>query len=962
MTPEQWEALQAAFEEAMALSEPERNRFVQSQFADDLTLKTELERLLAATDTDDESLLEPVVAAAASVADAGTDPWIGKAFGSYEAIKRIATGGMSAVYLGRRTDDEFEQKVAIKIVAGSILSEDLQRRFKVERQILASLQHRYVAQLYDGGTTSDGLLYFVMEYVEGLPIDEFCDKNTLSIGDRLELFSKLCTAVDYAHRNLVVHRDIKPSNIIVSTDGTPKLLDFGIAKPLDQAQIKQTIAMTRADVRAMTPEYASPEQVRGENITTATDVYSLGVLLYKLLSGHMPYLLNSHSVAAVAKVICETMPSRPSTIVDGDAETAPRIVALRGTTISKLQKTLTGDLDNIVLATLHKDPERRYPSARALSEDIARYRADEPVHARPDSLAYRIGKSLRRNRLAVAVGTLFVLTIIGLISFYTLQLTEERDRARLEANRAEQVAVFLTDLFEEANPARNFGEPMNARELLDAGAARISEQLSQQPELKAALAATIGESYTKMRENKTARDYLEPLVAEMETRLGKEDTTVLRLRRLYASSMMHLGDPVDAKPMFQEDYQTWLRVAGPDDRETGVALQRLAEVESQLGNDAEAEEHFLRALANLRQHGDSATLELSDTLMTYGVLLRNLSRVEEEEALLFEALALQEKRVGKDHADYAGIINNLGTHHFQRGNVDTAAEFFDQHREMQKKLVGEYGVAYANALMNSSSVLKAQARYDESLAMMDEALVIFRRGYGEDSVPYAYLNENRANALMDMQRYDESEAAFQIALAIIGEKFGTDHQEYAFTQGNYGTMLERAGRLEEGVIQLRAAVEINVRTYGEDHRQSIIVKSKLASALNHLEDWDAALLYAAEAVDSARRVWTEPHPKFVDALAILARTHRGSENYSDAESYYKEAIEMASQLEGDSLRRVISIETAYAKGLVAEGRISVAHSLLSQRAEQIASFDETWDRQREGIDEVLESIAAASVE
>jgi len=407
----------------------------------------------------DARLRAAIGAAAGELADSGAAHWQGRELGAYRIESRISAGGMGVVYRACRSDEQFERLVAIKVMHGPLASDEARRRFFAERQILADLNHPNVAQLLDGGTTSEGVPYLVMEYIDGKPIDEYCRDGSLSLAQKLRLFIDVCSAVQYAHQHLIVHRDIKASNILVTTDGVPKLLDFGIAKLLDGGD-KQRVAadLTLADARLLTPRNASPEQVRGAAITTASDIYSLGVLLYELLASRPPYTIQGTTSLELERAICETEPAPPS----------------------RHDPQLAGDLDTIILMALRKDPARRYSTARQLAEDIERHLAHRPVTARPESWSYRAGKFLRRNAWATAATALVLVTVASLVTFYTLQLKREREQLARERATAEEVSAFLVGLFEEANPAHSRPD-VSARQVLEDGVVRIDELQSRQP-------------------------------------------------------------------------------------------------------------------------------------------------------------------------------------------------------------------------------------------------------------------------------------------------------------------------------------------------------------------------------------------------------------------------------------------------------------------------------------------------
>jgi eukaryotic-like serine/threonine-protein kinase len=374
--------------------------------------------------------------------------------GRYRIQRELGRGGMGMVYVGVRDDVDLKQRVAIKVIRRGMDTDDVLRRFAFERKVLSALNHPNIARLYDGGSTDDGRPYFAMELVEGLPIDRYCDRNKLSIDERLKLFRQVCSAVAYAHRNLVVHRDIKPANIIVTIDGVPKLLDFGIAKLLNPAVAMVTSDLTSPDLRIMTPEYASPEQVRGEQITTASDVYSLGVLLYELLTGHRPYHIKERVRAELERIICEEEPERPSTAVSRvdelpaeQPETGPTTVTpeavskARNARPDTLRRRLAGDLDNIVLMAMRKEPQRRYTSVERFVEDIERHQSGMPVSARPSSFSYRAVKFVRRNRAGIAVAALVALTVLGGLTSLWQYEAISAERARAEAAHAHAKAA-----------------------------------------------------------------------------------------------------------------------------------------------------------------------------------------------------------------------------------------------------------------------------------------------------------------------------------------------------------------------------------------------------------------------------------------------------------------------------------------------------------------------------------------
>jgi serine/threonine protein kinase len=415
--------------------------------------------------------------------------------GSYRLVRELGQGGMSVVYLGERIAADFEQRVAVKLLRAGALSDDMRRRFRAERQILAQLEHPAIARLLDGGTTDTGLPYLVMDYVIGLPIDRYCDSKRLDVRARVRCFLEVCAAVRHAHRNLVVHRDIKPSNILVGEDGKPKLLDFGIAKLITAAPDGAAASeVTATCQRMLTPNYASPEQLRGEAITTAWDVYALGVLLYRLLTGSLPHRLEGRTFEAMWRQLQTGHPPIPSAaVVAGSSmegahcwqdrhgsrhrgQAGHPVAGSRGsTTTRQLARKLRGDLDTITMTALHRDPDRRYGSVDALIDDLERYQDGRPVWARRDSVLYRAGKFVVRQRLAVAVTLAFVLLTAG----FAIDRARSAWQLERERDEKEEVATFLVSLFETQGEGPE--TEVQARSLLDRGVAQATARLDTQP-------------------------------------------------------------------------------------------------------------------------------------------------------------------------------------------------------------------------------------------------------------------------------------------------------------------------------------------------------------------------------------------------------------------------------------------------------------------------------------------------
>ena len=517
MTPERWQQIKDVLAPALEMPPAERRVYLDQSCGGDASLRQDVDLLLL-----DEEKISPrflndtaLAAAAATILPLEASPWIGRRVGAYKIVDQIGAGGMGEVYCAFRADDEYRKKVAFKVVRAGQDSGFVVARFKHERQILANLDHPNIARLLDGGTTEEGVPYFVMELIEGQPIGEYCDAHQLSVPERLALFIQACAAVQYAHQRLIIHRDIKPGNLLVTSEGIPKLLDFGIAKILGLAGAGERKELTVTAFRALTPGYASPEQIKGEPMTTASDVYSLGVILYELLTGCTPYRPTTHSPQDVARAVCEEEPEKPSLIIQSaaaqpDVEVKLRrhedIATLRASTPEKLQKRLSGDLDNIVLMALRKEPSRRYASVEQFVADIRRHLDSIPVLARRDTLRYRASKFVTRHRPSVIAS---VVTVVALLSGLAAALHEahvarqQAEIARVQRARAERrfndVRKLANSLmFEVHDSIKDLPGATQARKLLVSRAVEYLDSLSQEASGDPALQRELAAAYDRV--------------------------------------------------------------------------------------------------------------------------------------------------------------------------------------------------------------------------------------------------------------------------------------------------------------------------------------------------------------------------------------------------------------------------------------------------------------------------------
>ena len=650
---------------------------------------------------------------------------------------------MGTVYLAARADDQYHKQVAIKVVRG-LDGTEIVRHLRRERQILAGLEHPNIARLLDGGTTDDGLPYFAMQYVEGVPIDRFCDDGKLSVQERLRLFQGVCAAVQYAHRNLVVHRDIKPGNILVTTEGVPKLMDFGIAKLLNPEIAGEA---PTASGLAMTPDYASPEQARGGVITTATDVYSLGVVLYELLTGHRPYRLKSRDPLEVLKAVCEEEPERPSTAVgraeertqsDGtiQATTAESVSRTREGTPDRLRRRLRGDLDNIVLMALRKEPQRRYGSVEALSEDVRRHLEGLPVRAHKATAWYWTSKFVRRNALGVAAGVTLLLLIVGYgvtMAVLSARVAAERDRAEREAARAGAINTFLLDTLGSANPFEGQGRETTVLEALRLAAAKLETAFPGQPDVESRVRYTIGLTY------------------------------------------LRLGQYADAEPMLRSAIRLATDRDGEDGPDLPPALAALGVLRQERGDLAEAEAIYRRALASARRlrAGTEPGPEETDILSNLALLLQERNELGEAEKLMREILSNDRQALGPRHVNLAIDLNNLGMLLVRRGRFAESEPFLQEAVSIFEK-ADHAGLA--PALGNLGEAQTGSGRYTEAEPVLARAVSLGADRLGERSQDLAKVRVKYAACLLELKRYEAAEGQALAALPILRASLGDRHE------------------------------------------------------------------------------------------------------------------------------------------------------------------------------------------
>lgn len=842
MEPRRWARLDELFAAAEPLPADQRRALFDASFSaePDPELRSELEALLAAADGPAAGRVDGAIAhglrsfaegkkvgGLAGLRD-GELTELEKPptrVGSYLILGEIGRGGMATVYAAERDDREFERKVAVKILRRGMDTADIVRRLRRERQILASLDHPNIARLLDGGTTDDGRPFVVMEYIDGEPIDFYCEKKGLGLAARLQLFRQICDAVHFAHRNLILHRDIKPSNILVTAEGIPKLLDFGIAKVLAGGELtgSELPEPTLTGWRLFTPEWASPEQVRGETLTTASDVYSLGLLLYLLVTGRRAYTVDLYRPAELERVVCEQDPPSPGR---GD------------------------DLDVVILAALRKEPARRYASAEPLAEDVRRFLENLPVTARKDTPLYRSGKFVRRHRLAVAAVTAVFLTLLlaALVTFRQARLADEQ-RRQAEANleRAEQVATFLTDIFEVSSPDEARGRDLRAREVLDQGVRRIRFSLQGDPQLRAELLGTMGRVYQK---------------------LNQYD---------------------EAAALLEEAWRLKAQTTGESSVATAASRRDLAALAFERGQLEQARDWAAQALAQQRSASGSSPLEIAQSLKLVADIEVAFDAFDQAEALLCEALSLETTHLGAEAEQVLATRNSLGEMYFRQGKTAEALTLFEDVLAVRRRVLGGDHPELATSINNLAVAAQTMGDLAKARVLLLEVLAIRRRVFGEEHHEVALTLNNLAAVEGEINQLPEAIAHMQEAMAINTRLHGENHPILADHQHNLGFFYQKLGQLDRARALYGEALARRRTAYGEKHPLVAQTLRNLGDLEEEIEPARAEMRFR-EALQIDRQVLPENDPRIANSLSGLGRLAAKRGALAEAETWFREEL------------------------------------------------------------------------
>jgi non-specific serine/threonine protein kinase/serine/threonine-protein kinase len=864
-----WERVKELLYQALQQDPAAREAYLDEACGGDSALRAEIESLLVADASAGTGFLDaPPGPSVLSLGSGWSDPPSPAAGGleagqlvaeRYRLLRLLGEGGMGQVWLAAQTEP-VQREVALKLIKAGMYDTAVVQRFLAERQSLAIMDHPAIAKVFDAGTTPQGQPYFVMEYVPGLPITDYCDQHRLGIAARLALFVQVCEGVQHAHQKALIHRDLKPANVlVVEVDGrpVPKIIDFGIAKAASPAVAGAPGSeLTRFGLILGTPGYASPEQVEpgNQDIDTRSDVYSLGVILYVLLTGLQPFEIKRRQLPPLdvwLRQLREDDAPTPSTKLSRDRETAATAAEQRATVPRQLSSALRGDLDWIALKAVERDRERRYSSAAELAADLRRHLGHEPVSARPASATYRAAKYVRRHRVAVGVAAGLVVLLAGFTVLQARELhrtTLERDRANRERDRATRITDFMAGMFKIPDPSEARGNSVTAREVLDEASQKITTELAQDPDAQS------------------------------------------QMMQVMATTYVNLGLSARAHDLAQRALDTRTRLNGPDDRRTLESMTQLAWVLDREGRDPEAESLGRRALAAERRilgPKDPLTLETMDDM---DVILSNLGHYDEAAGVGKEAVEFASLALGPEHAQTLRAMNHLGGTLLDEGRYSDSEKIFRQLVETDRRVLGEEHPQTLQSLTMLANAASGEGRLAEAERLYRQALDGERHALGSEHALTALTMETLAEVLAAEGRLEEAENVSREALRIRQKILGPDHRETLISQWNLAEVMYRENQVKHAEELQRATLATQLRVLGAEHPDTLLTQTSLARTLIRERRYAEAETIASQTFDAQLRDFGPSNPDTLDTLREWGIALAYSRRYAEANTLFRDVI------------------------------------------------------------------------
>lgn len=900
MDQQEWKKINEIVDKALELKEEERATFIENKCEGDEALRYNVEELLhSIKQSETENFLSNETfphRLAADFSNDETDDYhsslVGKTINQYTIKELIGHGGMGSVFLAKRADGAYEKPVALKVLRRGMDTPSNVARFKRERNILASLNHPNIARLLDGGVTESGLPYLVMEYEKGTPLLDYCNKHKLSTEERLELFKSVCKAVQHAHRNAIIHRDLKPSNIYVTDNGDVKVLDFGIAKLLEPDNPQKTLFQTKTGARLLTLGYAAPEQIDNSAITTATDSYTLGLLLYKLLSGIHPFDLGNKELANIENVICTQTADKPSvTFANLTDSEQTKLASRRCTSPSDLIETLRGDLDAIIMKALRKEPESRYPSVEQMLEDLDRYNQSLPLIAQSDTVRYRVGKFMRRNRQTIIGAALTLIAIIGFGSYHVDQITEERNNAKQEAHKAQTVKNFLVDIFRSSNPRSTTfkGKDVSAEQLLLTGGVKINNELNDQPDVYTKIVLAIGDALMGIDAFEEAeKSYQKALAKSSETTQPLEDKlrTHVKLGWLHTdwreSQKQAHKHALDAKKLLE-------KIESPTPALEASVFSLLGRVLSvreqrELGNS-----YFEKADRIYVNAGLENTYDYIKMLTGYGRALIYVSDFKKSEEVLLKSNKLHRQKYDNPTLTIAENYKFMAWANRELGNFEKSNDYFLKSTDLKRKLIGGQTVKTALSMYHLARNYTLSGDYKKSEELAKKVLKIYQTELEPSNDYITYAKRYLAIAKSNQNKLTAAEELFREVIKSFNEKYGKDHISFANTGARLAVVYQKTGKFKQAISLLEKCIRINTRELGEQSRAVGVDMLKLADVYRAMENYKMARKYFKKVREIFEQKIPDNHYRRAEFYFKYARLQKDIDKQKKARHNFQKA-------------------------------------------------------------------------
>lgn len=799
-----WDKVETILDKALDLPTDKRAAFIEKECGGNTKLKQEVELILTSISDSEGWLENPTEYKEEFYSEVAEDleqisvqeSLIGEEIGAYTIVEKVGEGGMGSVYLAERTGGDFKHRVAIKLIRNTHATEQNIKRFRQEKRILANLNHPSIAQLYDGGRTESGIPYIIMEYVDGVPITEYCITNNCTIDQKIELFKQVLEAIQNAHENLTIHRDLKPDNILIDQSGNVKILDFGISKLLED---DQDSLQTKTGSHLLTPRYASPEQIRQEPVTTATDLYSLGVVLFKLFTNTDPIDLTDLTGYQAGQAILNKDPAKPS----------EKVFNLH------LKKKLQGDLDAIVLKAIRKEPESRYRGANDFINDLEHFHAGLPVSAREDSLQYRTQKFFKRHKQGITVAVGILTLIVALTGFYTYQITHERNVAQLEAEKSQEITSFVIGLLEENYPQNSQGDTITVRQILDKSVSEI-QTLDKSPEVKAKLLQVIGHAYNSVGEPQKAK----PLLGRSISILDSINVANVDMAHTYNVSGIITRDlgKLDSAQYFMQRAVDMLRnLEKKNIPKYPKALKNLAYVMRVQSDYEQASALVEEALKIERKLYEAPDVNIAETVYILASINRYLGNYEEALQYQMNSLEMIEEITSGPHPGIVANLSNIAVLYGIMDSRDSSKIYFRKALKMAEALYGPNHPEVANLSSNMSSIYIDEKKYDSAEVLINRALDITRQTSGEHNPLNGNYINNYGKLYFQKGEFSKADSVYQIAQQVFEESYAPNHPEIANMIQNRADAAFALDDLSKAKRLQTQSLKIRMENFNMDH-------------------------------------------------------------------------------------------------------------------------------------------------